>query len=188
MLLVAGSDCAISRDERSCVAAVVTYSLSQREVVEQQVAWSPLRFPYIPGLLSFREAPAVLAALRKLHGVPDVLLCDAHGLAHPRRFGLASHVGVITGLPTVGCAKTRLVGRHEEPGMRRGCRRALIHRGQRVGTVLRTRDGVKPLFVSVGHGIDLPSAERVVLACSKRYRLPEPQRFAHQLAAHAKHR
>lgn len=184
--LVAGIDCAVSRDGRDCIAAVVTYAPSSNEVVEQHAARSPLRFPYVPGLLSFRETPAVLIALRRVLRVPDVVLCDAQGLAHPRRFGLACHLGVITGLPTVGCAKSRLLGRHTEPGTRRGSRRALVHQGERVGTVLRTRDGVRPLYVSVGHGIDLPLAESVVLACSKRFRLPEPQRFAHRLAARAR--
>jgi deoxyribonuclease V len=183
---VAGTDCAVSRDGRACFAAVVSYDLRRGDVVEQQVARTPLRFPYVPGLLSFRETPALLAALRKLRQVPDVLLCDAHGLAHPRRFGLACHLGVIAGLSTVGCAKSRLVGRHTEPGVRRGCRRTLIDRGERVGSVIRTRDGVKPLYVSIGHGIDLALAERVVLACSVRYRLPEPQRLAHSLAARAR--
>ncbi|UCE02492.1 MAG: endonuclease V [Candidatus Latescibacterota bacterium] len=186
--LVAGIDCTVSRDGAACIAAVVSYELHRGQAVEQRVAHAPLRFPYVPGLLSFRETPAVLAALRKLRQVPDVVLCDAHGLAHPRRFGLACHLGVITGLATVGCAKSRLVGRHTEPGARKGCRRALMDRGERVGTVLRTRGGVKPLYVSIGHGIDLPLAERIVLACSVRYRLPEPQRLAHQLAARARAR
>jgi deoxyribonuclease V len=184
--LVAGTDCAVSRDGRHCFAAVVSYDLGRRQIVEQRVARLPLRFPYVPGLLSFREVPALLAALRGLRRVPDVLICDAHGLAHPRRFGLACHLGVVTGLPTVGCAKSRLVGWHTEPGARKGCRRELVHRGERVGTVLRTRTGVKPLYVSCGHRIDLPLAERVVLNCSVHFRLPEPQRFAHQLAESAK--
>lgn len=179
---VAGIDCSISRDGRYCIAAVVSYDLERHEILEQRVAKSPLRFPYVPGLLSFRETPAVLSALRKLSRTPDVLLCDAQGLAHPRRFGLACHVGVITGLPSVGCAKSRLIGGYAEPGERKGSRRALMDKRERIGTVLRTRHGVKPVYVSVGHRIELPRAERLVLDCAIRYRLPEPLRLAHQLA------
>lgn len=145
------------------------------------MAVRPLVFPYIPGLLSFREAPAVLAALRRLRHEPDAIMCDAHGYAHPRRFGLACHVGVICGLPTVGCAKSRLVGAHRAPGRRRGSRTRLRHDGEVIGMVLRTQDAVRPVFVSVGHLVDLDSAARLVLACAVSYRLPEPTRLADRL-------
>ncbi|MCP4591321.1 MAG: deoxyribonuclease V [bacterium] len=184
--LVAGTDLAFSRDGRDCLAAVVVWDMRTQAVVEQHVARRKLAFPYVPGLLSFREAPALLAALRKLKQVPDVVMCDGHGLAHPRRFGIACHLGVILGLPTIGCAKSRLVGRHDDPAPERGQRTPLHDRGQRIGTVLRTRHEVKPVFVSVGHQIDLRSAERIVLACAMRYRLPEPTRLADRLAAEAK--
>jgi deoxyribonuclease V len=140
--------------------------------------WSPLRFPYIPGLLSFREAPAIIAALRKLSRRPDVLICDGQGIAHQRSFGIACHLGVLTGLPSVGCAKSRLVGRYREPGADQGAISPLIHRNQRVGSVVRTRTHVKPVFVSVGHMLDLNAAERLILSCSVGYRLPEPIRLA----------
>jgi deoxyribonuclease V len=140
----------------------------------------------VPGLLSFREAPAVLAALRRLRTVPDALICDGQGLAHPRRFGLACHVGLIADLPAVGCGKSRLCGEHREPGRRRGSRARLVHDGEVVGTVLRTRVGVKPVYVSVGHRIDLPAAERLVLDCAVRFRLPEPTRLADALVGAAK--
>jgi deoxyribonuclease V len=186
--VVGGVDAAFSRDDRECLAAAVLWDRESGDVLETSVAHAPLRFPYVPGLLSFREAPAVLAALRRLRGAPDALICDGQGYAHPRRFGLACHVGVIAGLPTVGCAKSRLLGEHGDPAAKRGGRTPLIHAGERVGTVLRTRDGVRPLYVSVGHEIDLRSAETLVLACAVRYRLPEPTRLADRLVAAEKRR
>ncbi len=186
--LVAGADMALSPDGEGCIGAVVLWDAEARVVVEQCVAVCELRFPYIPGLLSFREAPVLLAALGKLKHTPDVLMCDGHGLAHPRRFGIACHLGVIIGLPTIGCAKSRLVGEYEEPSSRRGSRSSLTHQGQTVGTVLRTRNKVKPVFVSIGHQIDLDSAERIVLDCAARYKLPEPTRLADRLAAEGKRR
>ncbi len=184
--LVAGLDAAFAGER--CVAAVVVWDLRERRVVEERVTVQPLRFPYVPGLLSFREAPALLAALRRLHTEPDVLLCDGHGLAHPRRFGIACHVGLLTGLPTVGCAKSRLVGVYAEPAHRRGARSPLEDGGEVVGSVLRTRPDAKPLFVSVGHRVDLRSAERVVLACAREHRLAEPVRLADRLGAASKRR
>jgi deoxyribonuclease V len=150
------------------------------------VAVRPLRLPYVPGLLSFREDPAVLAALRRLRATPDVLLYDGHGLAHPRRFGVACHIGLIVDRPAIGCAKSRLVGMHREPGWRRGSAAPLLDGGEVIGSVLRTRDGVRPVFVSVGHRIDLRTARRIVLACALRHRLPEPTRLADQLVGAAK--
>jgi len=184
--LVAGLDCAFSRDGEQCIAGVVLWDRVEARVVEQHVARRPLTFPYVPGLLSFREAPALLAALRKLRRRPDALLCDGHGIAHPRRFGIACHLGVLVGLPSVGCAKSRLVGAHREPGRRRGARVPLRDRGEEIGAVLRTCDGVRPVFVSIGHRIDAASAERLVLDCGAGYRLPEPTRLADRLVAAAK--
>lgn len=184
--LVAGIDAAFSVDGRQCIAGVVLWDVVENAVREEVVARRPLRFPYVPGLLSFREAPAVIAALRKLRGMPDALMYDGHGIAHPRRFGIASHVGLLAGLPTVGCAKSLLVGEYRAPGARQGSVSPLIHRGERIGSVLRTREGVKPVFISIGHRIDLLSCESLALACVTRYRLPEPTRLADQLVARAK--
>ena len=184
--LVAGLDAAFTAER--CIAAAVLWDLRARRIVEQRVVARPLRFPYVPGLLSFREAPALLAALRRLHDEPDVLLCDGHGLAHPRRFGIACHIGVLTGLPTVGCAKSRLVGEHVAPARRRGARSPLEDRGEVVGSVLRTRPDAKPLFVSVGHRVDLPSALRLVLTCAREHRLAEPVHLADRLVAASKAR
>ena len=186
--LVAGLDAAFSADGDWCIAGAVVWDVEGAEVVEQRTALRRITFPYVPGLLSFREAPAVLAALRKLRASPDALMCDGHGLAHPRRFGIACHVGVICGIPTVGCAKSRLIGRHRVPGMKRGSRVAVRDGHERVGTVLRTRDGINPLYVSVGHLIDLASAERLVMACAVKYRLPEPIRLADRLVGAEKRR
>jgi deoxyribonuclease V len=181
-----GADVAFSRDGSHVIAGVVIWDREASTIVEQRVARVPCRLPYIPGLLSFRELPGVLAALRKLRTTPQVMLCDAQGLAHPRRLGLASHLGLWLQLPTVGCAKSRLCGENEEPETTRGSQTALWHNGERVGTVLRTRDSVKPLFVSPGHLCDHDSAVRLTLAATTRYRLPEPTRMAHQLVTRAR--
>ena len=185
---VAGVDMAFSEDGIRCIAGVVLWDTAQQCVVEEHLATRKVSFPYVPGLLSFREAPAVLLALRKLRRAPDALMCDGHGLAHPRRFGLACHLGVIVGVPTLGCAKSRLVGEHVEPGTRRGANVPLTHQGEVVGSVLRTRDRVKPVFVSIGHRVDLATAERVVLESGAGYRLPEPTRRADRLVAAARRR
>ncbi len=184
--LVAGGDIAFSTDGSQCIAAVVVWDVYERRVVETRSAVRPLKFPYVPGLLSFREAPALLAAIRKLRTEPDAFMFDGHGLAHPRRFGLASHMGVLLDRVTIGCAKSRLIGRHTDPPTRRGSRRPLIHDGERIGTVLRTRDSVKCIYVSVGHRIDLDSAVKLTLACGNGLRLPEPTRLADRLVARLK--
>ena len=181
---VAGMDCAFTAGE--CLAAVVLWDAQRCEVVEQHTAGRPLRFPYVPGLLSFREAPALLAALRKLRRTPDVLMCDGQGLAHPRRFGIACHLGVISGLPALGCAKSRLMGEHETPPSKRGSSAPLLDDGKIIGEVLRTRDGGRPVYVSVGHRLTLAVAREVVMRCVTRHRLPEPTRLADRLVAEFK--
>ena len=174
--VVAGTDLALSPDGQHVIAGVVLWDISNREVVEQHTLLRELEFPYVPGLLSFREAPALLDVLRKSKQKPDLLMCDGHGLAHPRRFGIACHMGIITGWPTIGCGKSILVGEHAYLAKTRGAHQALIHRGQIVGTALRTREAVKPVYVSVGHLVDLDSATRITLQCAARFRLPEPTR------------
>ena len=184
--VVAGLDVAFPKGGRECVAAAVAWSVRERRAVEERVIRRPLSFPYVPGLLSFREAPALLAALSGLTVRVEALLCDGHGLAHPRRFGLACHLGVLTGIPALGCGKSLLVGQCAEPGPARGDRSPLVHRGERVGTALRTRDRVRPVFVSVGHLLDLPAAERLALDCGAGFRLPEPIRRADRLVSLAR--
>ncbi|NOZ26495.1 MAG: deoxyribonuclease V [Chloroflexi bacterium] len=164
-------------------AAVVIVRFPELTPIAQATAERPVSFPYIPGLLSFRETPAVLDALDQLSTLPDLLICDAQGLAHPRRLGLAAHLGVLLDHPTIGCAKSRLIGRHEEPPPERGAYTWLYDGQEIIGAAVRTRDGVKPVYVSVGHRIDLPGAIQMTLACCTRYRLPEPTRLAHQVAA-----
>ncbi|WP_067828973.1 deoxyribonuclease V [Actinomadura kijaniata] len=166
-------------------AAVVVLDARTLEVVEESVVTGTAAFPYVPGLFAFRELPTLVAALRRLTVTPDLLVCDGYGVAHPRRFGLACHLGVLTGLPTIGVAKTGFVGSHETPGARRGDASPLVDGGEVVGRVLRTRDGVKPVFVSVGHRIDLDTACRHVLALAPEYRLPETTRRADRLSRDA---
>jgi deoxyribonuclease V len=165
-------------------AAVVVLDAATCAPVEEVVVHARAAFPYVPGLFAFRELPALVQALERLTTVPDLLVCDGHGRAHPRRFGLACHLGVLTGLPTLGVGKTPLVGSWAEPGPRRGDWSPLED-PEVVGRVLRTRDGVKPVFVSVGSGIDLPTATRHVLALTPRFRLPETTRAADQLCRRA---
>jgi len=184
--LAAGVDAAFSSDGHYCIAAAVLWDIDGRAVLECHTARREVTLPYIPGLLSFREAPAVIAALRKLGAAPDVLLFDGQGIAHPRRFGIACHVGVICDLPAIGCAKSRLTGTHDIPPDSKGSRTPLFDGDEVIGTVLRTRKGVKPVYVSVGHRIDLETAEDIVLACALRYRLPEPTRLADRLVTTVK--
>lgn len=179
--LIAGVDSAFGKDV--CLAGVVVWDAKKQAVVEQQTAVRKLNFPYIPGFLSFREAPSILAALRKLKSKPDVLMADGHGLAHPRRFGIACHLGVLTGLPAIGCAKTRLIGEEGPLKGNRGDRASLTHKGELVGLLVRTQTGTNPVYVSVGHKSDLPSAAKLTLRCATRHRLPEPTRLADRLVA-----
>ena len=178
---VAGVDVHYVRDPDRTWAAAVLLEWENLELRESALAWRPTEFPYVPGLLSFRETPAVLEALACLGTRPDILFVDGHGYAHPRRFGIASHIGLITGIPTIGVAKSRLVGRHEDPGPLPGDRVPLLEDGEQLGVVLRTRRGVRPIYVSVGHAIDLMQAVALVLEACRGYRLPEPTRLADRL-------
>ena len=164
-------------------AAVAVLEYPSLELVEQAIARLPTCFPYVPGLLSFREIPAVLVALGQIKRLPDLLLCDGQGLAHPRRFGIACHLGVLTDIPAIGAAKSRLVGRHVEVPEEKGQWVPLMDKGECVGAVLRTRSGIKPLFISPGHRISLEAAIDYVMACTPKYRLPETTRRAHRLAS-----
>ena len=177
---VAGADVSTEGDRAFATVAVLDFpGLS---VVEIEGFEARLEFPYVPGLLAFREIPSVAGALRKVETAVDAVILDAQGLAHPRRMGLASHIGLYLDVPTVGCAKSLLVGRHEEPGLEKGSVADLVHREEVVGRVVRTRERVSPVYVSVGDGIDLSSAVELVLACCTKYRLPEPTRQAHNAA------
>lgn len=164
-------------------AAIVVLRYADLEPVDYALARLPVAFPYVPGLLSFRECPVILKALEQLHILPDVMLCDGHGIAHPRRLGIAAHLGVLTGLPTVGVAKKKLYGRHGPVPEGRGEWTPLLGRGETLGAVVRTRPGCKPLFVSPGHRLDLSGALELVMHCTTRYRLPETTRWADGLAS-----
>jgi len=172
---------------RAALAAVVVVQWPGLEPVEQSVVRAEIRFPYMPGLLSFREIPVLLPALERLRSTPDLVLVDGQGIAHPRRLGLASHLGLLLDLPTIGCAKSRLVGTLAGPlGEERGATAPLVDAGEEVGRAVRTRTGAKPLYVSVGHRISLDCAVQWVLSLAPRYRIPEPVRLAHQAAAGAR--
>ena len=177
---VAGADAAFSDDR--VFAAACLYSYPDLTLIERSSATEASIYPYVPGYLFFREGKAIIAALNKLRTKPDIILVDGQGIAHPRGIGSASHLGVLLGKPTIGCAKTRLVGEYREPGKRKESWSELIYEGRKMGAVLRTRDNVRPLFVSPGHGIDLEGAIRVTLRCVGRYRIPEPLRCADRLS------
>jgi deoxyribonuclease V len=179
---IAGVDISVNRFSKRGTGAVVVLSYPDLKIAEIQVVVDSIEFPYVPGLLSFREAPLILAAFEKITLTPDIIMVDGQGIAHPRRFGIASHLGLLLGIPTIGCAKSRLCGEHEIPGNEAGSYKELKDNGEVIGLVLRTRTGVKPLYVSIGHMIDLPSAMEWVVACCRGYRLPEPTRLAHQAA------
>ena len=179
--LVAGVDVSYEKHGDLFFAGVVVLSLDDLTPVTTATARGRVDFPYIPGLLSFRELPILLDAFRQLPLVPDAVLVDGQGIAHPRRLGLASHLGLWLGLPTVGCAKSRLCGEHSPAGALRGDGVPLRHQGEEIGAVLTTRDNVKPLYISPGHRMDIATAVRLTLACGRRYRLPEPTRQAHLL-------
>jgi len=183
---IAGLDAAFSRDAKHCIAAVVLWDLREKATVEQRVAVKELRVPYIPGLLTFREGPALIAALRKLEREPDALMFDGQGIAHPRGLGIAAHIGVLADKPSVGCAKSRLTGEYNVPGDKRGSSSLLTKNKITIGSVVRTKDNTNPVFVSIGHKIDLETSVKLVLECSGKYRLPEPTRLADQLAGAAK--
>lgn len=178
---VAGIDCSYGGGQARCAVVVLDYKTLAP--VGQAIAQVPVRFPYVPGLLSFRETPAVLEALGKLAVEPDIMILDGHGYAHPRRFGLACHIGVITDVPCIGCAKSRLVGAYVELPLEAGLWTELTDGDEVIGAVVRSRTNAKPIFVSVGHRVDLDTAVEIVLNCCTRYKLPETTRYAHRVAA-----
>ena len=184
--LVAGLDCAFGGNGERIIAAAVVLKMPDFALVEVAHVVRKTTYPYIPGLLSFREAPACIAAAEKLKNNPDLFLIDGQGVAHPRRLGLAAHLGLIFNKPTVGCAKSRLTGDFDEPGRQKGSYSLLKDGRGVIGAVVRTRTNVKPLFVSVGNKCELADAIKITLACTSKYRLPEPTRLAHQTVSRLK--
>ena len=178
---VAGTDVAFSKKTNAAWACVVVLSFPELKKTDEACIKGRTNFPYVPGLLSFREIPFILEALKKLRIEPDLIFCDGQGIAHPRGLGLASHLGILIEKPTIGCAKTRLVGEFTEVDQNRGDYRYLFYKGKRVGAVVRTRSGVKPLFISPGYAVSMGDAVRLILKCGGRYRIPEPTRQAHLL-------
>jgi len=180
---IAGLDCAFSKNGEKIIAAVLVLKLPGFELIETVHATRKVTFPYIPGLLSFREAPVCIAAAKKLRNRPDIFMIDGQGIAHPRRLGLAAHLGLFFDKPTIGCAKSRLTGQFDEPHLEKGTYTPLKGSDEVIGAVVRTRTNVKPVFVSVGHKCPLRDAIKITLACTTKYRLPEPTRLAHQFVS-----
>jgi deoxyribonuclease V len=183
---VAGLDCSMDKLRGLIFAAAVVFSFPELKLVETATARAPLNFPYVPGLLSFREIPVCLEAVKKVKQRVDLWLIDGQGIAHPRRMGLASHLGLFLNTPTIGCAKSRLIGTHDEPGNSKGDFTWLYDKEEKIGAVVRTRDNVKPLFISPGHLCSFEDAINYTLACCTQYRLPEPTRIAHQTVTKVK--
>ena len=180
MKRIAGADVSVKGGTARAVVAVL--ELPGLNLLEYASAEQEVTFPYVPGLLTFREGPVIMHAIEKLNERPDVIIFDGQGIAHPRRLGIASHIGLLADIPAIGCAKSRLCGRHEEPGMEKGDFSLLRDGPEIIGAVVRTRRNVKPVYVSIGHRISLKSSIEYVLACATRFRLPETTRFAHHLA------
>lgn len=180
---VAGVDAGFEDEGITARAAVVVLSFPELRPVAYALVRGPARFPYVPGFLSFREAPVIIEALAQLQAPPDLVICDGQGIAHPRRLGIASHIGVLTGLPTIGCAKSLLTGSHPPVPDERGGRVPLMHRREQIGWAVRTRPGTRPVFISPGHRVGMQAAADLVMACVTRYRLPETTRYAHNLAS-----
>jgi deoxyribonuclease V len=183
---VAGIDLGYDVKNDTSRAVVVVLSFPELELIETSEAKLPIQFPYVPGLLSFRETPVAIKALENLKITPDVILCDGQGLAHPRRFGVACHIGLIADVPTIGVAKSLLVGKFENLDEERGSTAPLMHKNELVGVALRTKNKVQPLFVSIGHRINLETATDLVLQCAPKYRLPETTRLADKMASYRK--
>jgi deoxyribonuclease V len=179
---VAGLDVAYAKDSDRLAAAVVVLDATSLQPVEKRVVRGTAAFPYVAGLLAFRELPPLIEALERVQTVPDLLICDGFGIAHPRRFGMASHIGVLTGKPSIGVAKSPFVGGYDVPGLRRGAQTDLVEGGQTIGRVLRTRDNVRPVYVSVGHAVHLDGACALILQLTPVHRLPEPIRAADHAA------
>jgi deoxyribonuclease V len=181
---VAGVDVGFLEDGAVARAAVVVLRFPELTPCDHAVAFAPVQFPYVPGYLSFRETPVILQAIAQLTTMPDLIICDGQGIAHPRRFGIAAHLGVLLGCPTIGCAKTRFIGSHPPLPGEHGARVPLSDAGEQIGWVVRTRTNANPVYVSPGHLVSMDSAADIVLACTTRYRLPETTRYAHRLASY----
>jgi len=186
---IAGCDLAFTKDGKKAIGGVIVYSWPNLKEIERQFYIGKVTFPYIPGLLAFREAPILLKTIEKLKTEPDLFIFDGQGIAHPRKMGIATHMGLLLDKPTIGCAKSRLVGKYQEPGKKRGSISPLLtNDGRRIGNVVRTRDHVRPIFVSPGHKIDFQTAIRIMMDCADGFRIPKPTREADHWVAQVKRR
>jgi deoxyribonuclease V len=183
---VAGCDVAYLKENQRLIAGMVVLAYPSLSIIDTITSTEPISFPYIPGYLSFREAPALLNLIKNYPDSIDLFLFDGHGIAHPRKLGIAAHIGVLIDKPTIGCAKKRLVGHFDPPGSEKGCMSDLIYKDKVIGRVVRTKQNVKPLFISIGNAVDLDGAVEIVLKCCSKYRLPEPTRLADIEVAKAK--
>ena len=177
--ILGAADISYSKHTDLLTAVILTFRLPGLDLLESVHHVCRATFPYVPGLLSFREVPPLLEAYRKIGQKPDVLLCDGQGIAHPRKLGFAAHLGLHLGIPTVGCAKSRLCGEHDSLTLKKGSSKPLMLNGEQIGLVFCSRDGVKPIYISPGHLCDIPSSKRLISRCLRRYRIPEPLRLAH---------
>jgi len=180
---IAGFDVSYLKEKNILIAGMVLVDYPSLKFKDRFILTDSIQFPYIPGFLSFREAPVLLKLIEKHFHLADIFIFDGHGVAHPRGLGIASHIGVLTEMPSIGCAKKKLVGNYILPEPDKGTRSDLIYKNEIVGTVLRTRFNVKPVFVSVGHMVNLDQATELILNCTTRYRLPEPTRLAHKIVS-----
>ena len=183
---VAGCDVAYNKESEQLIAGMVILRFPDLTIIDEITVSEPITFPYIPGYLSFREAPAILNLIKSYHRSIDLFLFDGHGIAHPRGLGIAAHIGVLINKPSIGCAKKRLIGTFEVPGEQKGSQTELYYEGRVVGRVVRTKDRVKPIFISIGHAVNLGESVDFVLNCCLKYRLPEPTRLADVAVARAK--
>lgn len=181
---IAAADAAFT--DNRVIGAVCIYKYQGLEYLDHAIAIKKITFPYVPGFLTFREGPAIIEAIEKLKITPDVIIFDGQGIAHPKGLGIASHIGALLNMPTIGCAKSRLIGAFREPGKRKGQWSHLMHNGKTIGAVLRTRDNIRPVFVSPGHKIDLEASVNIIIHCTENYRISAPQRCADMLAKRAK--
>lgn len=184
--LIAGADVSYVKEDDKCIAACVIYSIAEKKIIEEATAEKNISFPYIPGLLSFREVPVLLDAFNKVKSNYEIAILDGQGFAHPRRFGLASHIGLWLDKPTIGCAKTKLIGRYEMPLDSKGSWSFLYDKNDIIGVVLRTREKSRPLFISIGNKMNLQDAISIILKCSTKFRIPEPIRAAHNIVNQCK--
>lgn len=179
---IAGVDAAFSKDGNKVIGVACLYKYPEMILIEDSFTFTKASFPYIPGYLSFREGPAIIEAIKRLKTMPDMILFDGQGIAHPKGMGIATHIGILLDIPAIGCAKSKLIGGYKDPGSKKGIWSPLIYNGKTIGAVLRTKDNIRPIFVSPGHRIDLEGSIKIILNSTTKYRIPEPLRRADHIS------